>query len=244
MKALVLVSDGRHPVSGKPCLPRTEAQAARLAASVARETAALHAGPSSEMGREGLGRGLSHFHHVALAPKADPLPALVSAIRGFAPDFVLAGPRAQGGEDTGLLPYAIAHALAWPIVANAIALEEAGPDLMRIVQALPKGARRFVVVRLPALVTVHPGAPAPLPFVHGKARAGTVVSLHAEAQAVATRSELETRPYRMRPKVMARAPTSAREETKGRVLIHPEPREAAREIIAFLRGVGVLGPPA
>jgi electron transfer flavoprotein beta subunit len=243
MRALVLVSQGRHPVSGKPCLPRVEAQAARLAASVAHETAALHAGPSSETGREALGRGVSHLHHLTLAAEADPLPALVSVIRCLGPDLVLAGPRGQGGEDTGLLPYAIAHALASPIVADAVALDEAGAGLLRVVQALPRGARRFVVVRLPALVTVHPGAPAPLPFAYGKARAGKVVAIHSDAPTATRRCEFETRPYRMRPKVMAAGP-AAPGGAGGRVLVDPEPREAARAILAFLRSAGVLKPPA
>jgi hypothetical protein len=35
-----------------------------------------------------------------------------------------------------------------------------------------------------------------------------------------------------------------RDETKGRVLIHPEPRDAAREIRVFLCGLGLRKPHA
>ncbi|MFG1347376.1 electron transfer flavoprotein subunit beta [Xanthobacter autotrophicus DSM 431] len=248
MKALVLLSQGRHPVSGKPCLPRAEAQAARLATAIDPAPAGLHAGPDAETVREALGRGLHRLSHLVM--DADPSAALADAIRAAAPDVVLAGPRGQGGADTGLLPYALAHALGWPLVADAVALEAGEePGTLRITQALGKGARRRILVRLPVLVSVHAGAPAPLPFAFGRARADGV-ERHAAAAAPARPEEsMEERPYRKRPKVMALAGGTAAERlaaatgagaAKGRVLVDPDPRDAAREILAFLRAVGVV----
>jgi electron transfer flavoprotein beta subunit len=235
MKALVLLSQGLHPVSGKACLPRVEAQAVRLAAALAADAGGLHAGPSAEIVREALGRGLTHLNH--LKQDADPVPALVAALGDLKPDVVFAGPSGQGGEDTGLVPYAVAHALGWPLVAHAVGAELAGGAL-RVTQALPKGARRFVLAPFPVLVTAHRGAPPPLPFAYARARAGRVVEIAAAPAPPAAPDDSETRPYRARPKAFA---ANAAPQGKGRVLVNPDPHEAAREILAFLRKVGVGG---
>jgi electron transfer flavoprotein beta subunit len=49
------------------------------------------------------------------------------------------------------------------------------------------------------------------------------------------------RPYRARPKAMS---ANAGPQDKGRVLVNPDPQDAAREILAFLRQIGVVGPAA
>ncbi|MFG1426762.1 adenine nucleotide alpha hydrolase family protein [Roseixanthobacter glucoisosaccharinicivorans] len=248
MKALVLLSQARHPVSGKACLQRAEAQAARLAAGLDAAPHGLHAGPALGALRDGLGRGLCGLTHLVLAADADPVPALTEAIQGAAPDVVLAGPRGQGGEDTGLVPYALAHRLGWPLIPDAVALvpgDETGTAVVE--QALPRGARRRVTVRLPIVVTVHAGAPAPLPFAFARARHGDVEVRAAHGPVVVP--EGEERPYRKRPKLAAR-PTGGTAGERlaaaiggtsagGRVLVGPTPEEAAREILAFLRRIGV-----
>jgi electron transfer flavoprotein beta subunit len=250
MKTLVLVSEGRHPVSGTPCLSRGEAQAVRLATTLDPAPAGLHAGPQADAVREALGRGLAGLTHLPVGSDSDPVPALVAALRTLMPDVVLAGPRAQGGADTGLVPYAIAYALSWPLVADAVAVAADGaPGSVQIVQARSKGARQRIRVRLPVVVTVHAGAPAPLPFAFAKAREGSLVTISVDAPVATSAKDFAERPYRRRPKVMAQLRGSAAERlaavtgagaAMGRLLVHPAPRDAAREILAFLREVGVL----
>ena len=238
MKALVLLSVGRHPVSGKPGPPRAELQAARMAGELDAQAGGLHAGSLAVCLSEALGRGLTHLTHLRLDAAADPVPVLVAALRDLMPDVVLAGPRAEGGEDTGLVPYALAQALGWPMVAHAVAVEPAAGGL-RVTQALAQGARRHVLTRLPVVVTVHPAAPAPRPFAWARARAGRIVEAPAAPAPPRPPGEGETRPYRARPKAMSR---SGGPQDKGRVLVDPDPQEAAREILAFLREIGVVGP--
>ncbi len=237
MRALVLLSQGTHPVSGKACLPRFEAQAVRLAAALAADAGGLHAGPSAEIVREALGRGLTHLTH--LKHDGDPVPALVAALRDLRPDVVFAGPVGQGGEDTGLTPYAVAYALGWPLVAHAVGVEPADGAL-RVTQALPKGARRSVLAPFPLLVTAHRSAPPPLPFAYARARAGRVVEIAAAPAPLAAPDDCETRLYRARPKAFA---ATAAPKAQGRVLVNPDPHEAAREILAFLRTLGVGQAP-
>jgi electron transfer flavoprotein beta subunit len=131
-------------------------------------------------------------------------------------------------------------------------------------QALPRGARRRVRVTLPAVVTVHPAAPPPRPFAFAAVRRGRLVPVAVEAGCAAAppaaapagaELSLEERPWRRRPRLIAGTSTagSAAERLKaatevagggGRLIVDPAPDEAAREILAFLRGIGVVAPPA
>ncbi|MBH0237377.1 adenine nucleotide alpha hydrolase family protein [Methylobrevis albus] len=252
MKVLVLLSAGRHPASGRAGPVPVELAAVRLGASLGgADLAGLHAGPDADAVADALGHGLARLHLQPLAPDADPLGALEAAVRRLAPDLVLAGNRGQGGEDAGLLPYALAARLGRPIVADAVALASDGDGLVAE-QALGRGARRRVELALPAVVTVHPSAPPPLPFAFGRRRSGTIERLPAfAADAPAPAAPFEERPYRKRPKLIAKAAAgaSAADRLKaateaasggGRVLVAPDPAEAAAEILAHLRAIGVL----
>jgi len=119
-----------------------------------------------------------------------------------------------------------------------------------------RGARRRVTLRGPVLATLHPDAPAPLPFAYGQARRGAIETVAGDPDpSAAPVPALEERPYRRRPKLVKGAPSggSAAERLRaatgeaasggGRLLVRPEPDEAAREILAHLRLIGVLAPP-
>lgn len=250
MKIAVLLSEGHHPVSGRPCPVPVELQALRLAGALAGQATGFHAGLDAAAVRDALGHGLGRLVHLELPEAHDPLESLVAALEVDAPDLILAGRSGQGGEDSGLLPYVLARRLGRPIVADAVGLHAGEDGTLIVEQALPKGARRRITVRLPALVTVHPAAPAPLPFAYGAARRGTVEVQPGIAAPLAG-GAIEERAYRKRPKLIAKAAAgaSAADRLKaateaasggGRLLVDPAPEEAAREIIAFLREIGVL----
>ena len=252
MKLVVLLSVGRHPVSGKPALPRTEAQAIRIAAELG-ASIGLHVGPDAFPAEAALGHGLDRAIHLACAGGPDPIGPLVSRLAAEAADVVLAGRRGQGGEETGLAPYAVAARLGVPIVPDAVAIRPAGDGLVEVDQALPKGALRRLVVRTPLVVTVHPNAPAPLPYAFGKARRGSIERVDAAAADLAAVAPApEERPYRKRPKMMRAAGGSAADRLKAvtgeataggaKILDGPTPEDAAKEVLAFLRRVGVLAP--
>ena len=87
----------------------------------------------------------------------DPVPAVIGCLRDLAPDLVLCGMRAGGwrGERDG--PYLVAEALGHAVVGDAASLECAA-DRATVVQGLPRGRRREVSVRLPAVVLVNGAA--------------------------------------------------------------------------------------
>jgi len=262
VKLAVLVASGRHPVSDATVLARLDAQAIRLAADLARSvggrTFGFHAGPDPEALRQALGRGLTQAEHLALPEGADPVPALAARLAAMAPDLILAGRRGQGGDESGLVPYALAEALGLPLIADVVALAAGdAAGTVSLDQSLGRGVLRRVVARGPLVVTVHPDAPPPFAYAYGQARRGTLARL--ESGPVTAGGEglaLEERPYRRRPKLVKGAPTggSAAERLKaatgeagtaasGRLLVGPDPEDAAREILSHLRQIGVLAPP-
>ncbi|CAO4178152.1 electron transfer flavoprotein subunit beta [Methylorubrum extorquens] len=257
MRIVVLLSAGLHPVSGAPVLPRVEAQAIRMAAGLG-ETFGLHAGPDAAALAEALGQGLPRIEHIRIAAGDDPVPALAARLAELAPDLILAGRRSQGGEESGLVPYALARALSITLISDVVAAALEVEGDLRLDQSLGRGALRRVVVRGPVVVTCHPDAPAPLAYAYGRARRGRVEALAvAPASLPALALAVEERPYRRRPKIVKGAPAggSAAERLKaatgeggsaasGRLLVEPDPEDAAREILAYLRQIGVLAPPA
>lgn len=164
MKIAVLLSAGLHPVSGAPVLPRIEAQAIRMGAGLGEvsDLFGLHAGPDAAAVAEALGQGLPRIEHVAVAAGDDPVPALAARLAACAPDIVLAGRRSQGGEESGLVPYALARTLSLPLVSDVVAAA-AEDGALRLDQSLGRGALRRVRVQGPVVVTCHPDAPAPSP---------------------------------------------------------------------------------
>ncbi|MBS7540161.1 adenine nucleotide alpha hydrolase family protein [Ancylobacter lacus] len=250
MKITVLLSAGRHPVSARPCPPAVELQALRLASGLAADITGLHAGPSADGVADALGHGLSTLNLLTIKGDSDPLVSLAATLKATTPDLILAGRQAQGGEDSGLLPYALARELGLPILADVVRIDAGGEGLLAVEQVLPRGARRRVVLRLPALLTVHPAAPAPLPFTFAAARRGKITQLQG-VDSQPPSAAPEERPYRKRPKLIAKsaAGASAADRLKaateaaaggGRLLVNPAPAEAAREIITHLREIGVL----
>ncbi|AWN48707.1 electron transfer flavoprotein subunit beta [Methylobacterium terrae] len=271
MNIAVLLSAGRHPVSGAAVLPRLEAQAIRIAAGLG-EAYGLHAGPDAAAIADALGQGLGRIAHIALPEGVDPVPALAARLAAAAPDLVLAGRRGQGGDESGFVPYALAAALDRPLVPDVLAVARGdAAGTLRLDQSLGRGALRRVVVRGPVIATVHPDAPAPLAYAFGQARRGSIdpcglidpcgssdsLGTAGADAAAAPAVPVEERPYRRRPKLVKGAPAggSAAERLKaatgesgaaatGRLLVDPDPEEAAREILAYLRRIGVVAPPA
>ncbi|RUP21473.1 electron transfer flavoprotein subunit beta [Methylobacterium sp.] len=255
MISVVLLSAGRHPVSGATVLPRLEAQAIRLATGLG-EAVGLHAGPDAAAVADALGHGLSRIGHVPLPAEVDPVPALSACLAAMAPALILAGRRGQGGDETGMVPYALAQALDCLLIPDVVALAVGDAGDLSLDQTLGRGARRRVTLRGPVLATLHPDAPAPLPFAYGQARRGAIETVAGDPDpSAAPVPALEERPYRRRPKLVKGAPSggSAAERLRaatgeaasggGRLLVRPEPDEAAREILAHLRRIGVLAPP-
>ncbi|PTW59837.1 electron transfer flavoprotein beta subunit [Breoghania corrubedonensis] len=255
IRVAALLSIGRHPASGRARRAGLDARGLELALRMPNaEVRAFHAGdPHAASLRDYLGMGLETLNVLNVAPGCDPVPALVEALRGVGPDLIICGMRAEAGEGSGMVPYLIAEALGHAVVCDAAAIECAS-GTARVVQGLPRGRRREVVVTLPAVVLVNSAAPAARAPAFARARRGRIVPHPVEAREDAFLAACEMRPWRARPKRMA-VPSggSAQERMKalteakageGRLLVNPVPEEAARAVRdylvekRFLRGAG------
>jgi electron transfer flavoprotein beta subunit len=232
MKAIILLSAGIHPRSGASMPVPVELQAIAMAQCFGYDIIGLHAGPNSAAVADCLGHGLSRIIHLQIAEIDDPLAALAVEIGEQNPELVLAGRRGQGGADSGLLPYRLAHACGMPIAADAVALESGGA----VVQALPRGAKRRLVLRLPAVVTVHDSAPPALPFVYKQRLAGKIFEKPGVTTA-APAFPYEDHPYRRRPKLIG--DSTAQKSSNGKLMIHPTPEQAAAAILDYLEKLSI-----
>ena len=245
LRVAVLLSVGRHPASGRARRAPLDARALELALRLPHaQIHALHAGdPSQTALRDYLGMGLECLTVLAISSASDPVSVLLAHLAALAPDIILAGSHAEGGEDSGMLPYLMGQGLGHAIVADVAGVSIAD-GRASLTQALPRGRRRLVETRLPVVAIVNAAAPEPRQSAFARARRGIVESITVEAPADAFLDLCEFRPWRPRPKRM-RMPTrgsaldrlKAMTETKsgeGTLLIDPAPEDAARAIYDYL----------
>ena len=186
-----LVSAGLHPVSGEPRHCRNDSLAMtlglQLAASVGAEIKILHAGDENNLALPNyLALNAKKIDIISVASGANIVDSLATNLANT--DLILTGTRAEDGEDSGLLPYLLAAKLNIPLVANALAIKPIENGI-EILQFLPKGKRRSVTVKLPAVVVVHPLAPIELRFAFAQQVSGQIVAHTAENQSNTSNSK-------------------------------------------------------
>jgi electron transfer flavoprotein beta subunit len=253
MKIAVLVSVGRHPVSGVARYSRNDAAALCIALSLAKTQRAtldvLHAGDASNPAlQEYLALGARVVEvletHPANAEPQDAAMLLAARLRGY--DLVLTGTRAEGAFDSGMLPYRVAQALEMPLVGAAVDLN-VRDGCAQVRQFMPKGLRRRVEVRLPALIAVHPLANAAPTYAYARLREGAIRA--AESNLVAAASDDDSswtvRPSTAKPVRLAAAEkrsgharmlsATTTESRGGSVVIEGSSVEKAQVILAYLR---------
>ena len=261
MKIAVLVSVGRHPVSGTARYSRNDAAALTIALSLAKTHGAtldvLHAGdPSNPALREYLALGARTVEvlEVPTTPEwqGDAIAPLTTRLRGY--DLVLTGTRAEGAFDSGMLPYRIANALDMPLVGSAVDLT-LRDGCAEVRQFMPKGLRRRVEVQLPALIAVHPMANTAPSYAYARLREGTIRPVAADTPGspdagsprAASPDDLAwtTHPATAKPVRLAAAEkrsgharmlsATTTESRGGSVVIEGSSVEKAQVILAYLR---------
>lgn len=281
LEVVSLVSLGQHPVSGRLRRAEQDARALELCLALERQSApgavslsAWHASgskiaPGSEQDqalRGYLGMGLESLTLVAPdSLKAvdsleasdsqyvvDVWPLLVTRLKQAAPQLVVCGGQSETGEGSGLLPHLLAESLGWPLVEGIVAIESCDGAHLTALQALPRGQRRRLRVKLPALVSVDAAAPAARQSAFAQARRGELASLASgELAHDAVAEAFGVAPARKRPKRLKRIKaTSARDRFKaaaakaeggsGKRLEGVSAEEGAAEILKLLREEGVL----
>lgn len=256
----VLVSAGIHPASGRARRSQLDARAVELGLGLAGTGLnLLHAGdPANPCLREYLGMGLPSMQVLAVEPSQDPLPALLWQLEQQCPQILLAGCAAEQGEASGLLPYLVAKKLGWPLVNNIAGIRSVENGYAELLQALPRGQRRVVRVRLPFVATVDKAAPAPRQSAFAVARRGQLDVLGIPSEVVskcaAVADSVDIQPARKRPRRLAAAMDSgpksaadrfkaatAKQASSGNTVMNNQPvSEQAQAIFKLLLEEGVV----
>jgi electron transfer flavoprotein beta subunit len=147
--------------------------------------------------------GLEQLHVLEQPEGADALPALTAYLRDAGAQVVLTGSQAETGEGSGMLPFLLAESLGWPLVVGLAQVESIDAGSALVLQALPRGQRRRLKVRLPFLATVDNAAPKPRQSAYGPARRGVLQAADVEIVddellAVATLQPAKPRPKRLK----------------------------------------------
>ncbi|OXY82149.1 electron transfer flavoprotein subunit beta [Oceanimonas doudoroffii] len=248
----VLVSEGRHPVSGRARRALQDACALEVAFALGGELEVIHAGdPERPALQDYLGMGLPRMTVLRQGQDDDALSVLAPYLDERQPDLLLTGIHAEQGEGSGMLPYLLAEHLGWPLVTGIAAVESIEGDEVTLLQALPRGQRRRITARLPLVASVDEAAASPRQLAFARARRGAIT----EQLPVAPRRDAESHGWqwqdaRPRPKRLkvARAKTAAdrfKQATakaqggKGQI-IRDDPQAAAQAIYDLLVEEGVL----
>lgn len=257
LKVTALVSVGRHPVTGRARRAEYDARAVELGLSLVGDGSLrlVHAGECSSEAeaalRGYLGMGIAAVDVLHQPAGSDIVPALEAWLRDQGPRLVLCGARGETGEGSGLVPFLLAERLGWSIVCGLAAVESVDGDTMTVLQALPRGQRRRLKVRLPAVVTVDAAAQAARQSAFGPARRGELKRFDVAVAPDHAATGWTTAPARKRPKRLKIVKaTSARDRFKaaaakaegggGQVLTGVSPQEGAEAILKLLREEGVL----
>lgn len=243
----VLVSVGRHPVSGAARYSRNDAAALEIARTLAARHHAqldvIHAGDSANPAlAEYLALGAREVEVLACGDGDDAAAVLAARVQGY--DLVLTGTRAEGAYDTGMLPYRVAAALGYPLVGSAVDVSiDNGRAAVR--QFLPKGLRRRVDTALPAVVAVHPLANAQPRYAYARLRAGAVRTVRVAPGADLDGAAWTVGPIERKPVKLAAAEkrsgharmlsATTTESRGGNVVNEGSSVEKAQVILAYLR---------
>lgn len=253
LNIVALVSVGAHPTSGRPRRAEQDARAVELGLRLGGERLqVLHAGnPREEALRAYLGMGLAQIAVLEQPAQADALPALADYLAEAGAQLVLTGSQAETGEGSGMLPFLLAERLGWPLVVGLAEVEKVENGVAQVLQALPRGQRRRLRVRLPFIASVDNAAPVGRQSAFGPARRGTLKACDVEVVEDALLAEARLQPARPRPKRLKvikaktgaermKAATAKASGGGGKVLKDLSPDEGAEAIFKLLMEEGVL----
>ncbi|WP_277052746.1 electron transfer flavoprotein subunit beta [Zestomonas thermotolerans] len=253
LNIVALVSIGAHPASGRARRAEQDARAVELGLRLAgKRLRVLHAGnPQEEALRSYLGMGLDELAVLEQPAGADALPALADYLADAGAQLVLTGSQAETGEGSGMLPFLLAERLGWPLVVGLAEVEKVEDGSAQVLQALPRGQRRRLRVRLPFVASVDSAAPGARQSAFGPARRGRIEAHEVAVVEDPLLAASTLQPARPRPKRLKvikaktgaermKAATAKAAGGTGQVLKDVSPQAGAEAIFKLLLDEGVL----
>lgn len=237
-RVAVLLSVGRHPVSGRARMAPLDASALELALRLDPSPLALHVGDPSEPALAFyLGMGLREITVIGPAgPYADAVGPLCGMLQAARPRLVLTGLIAERGEGSGMLPYLVADRLGAPIVAGIADVAVEGNEAA-VLRAERGGRRRRLAVDLPAVLAVGPSGPKARQSAFARVRRGQIETVPLAVDDDAARLAWQVRPAKVLPK---RIRPGAASQGPGAPLTGLSPQEAAERLYDFLKSRGAI----
>ena len=258
LSVVSLISVGKHPQSGRERRAEQDGRAVELGMTLCRDSSSkgaltvLHAGdPEQQALRSYAGMGLKSIRVLQLDPAEDALAPLGEYLQQNSTDIVLTGVRAESGESSGMVPYQLAEKLGWPIVPRIADITAVKDGVADVLQALPRGQRRALKVRLPFVASVDNAAQEPRQSAFGPASRAVMDALSVSAETDAVRAEWSEVPARKRPKRLKvvkaktaadrfKAATAKSQGDGGKVMQNEPAAEQAQAIFDLLLEEGVL----
>lgn len=258
LKIVSLVSIGKHPTSGRARRAEQDGRAVELGMLLAEASGdkqnltVIHAGDSQEAAlRSYAGMGLSSVRVLQMCESADAIHPLSEYLYKHAPDIILTGVQAESGESSGMVPYLLGEALGWPVVPRIANIVSIKNGVAEILQALPRGQRRALSVRLPFIASVDNAAAEPRQSAFGPASRAFMDQQVSSSDVDAVRSGWSELPARKRPKRLKvikaktaadrfKAATAKPQGAGGKVMQGQSSAEQAQAIFDLLLEEGVL----
>ena len=243
LRIAVLAAIGRNPVSGTARPNPDDVVALEVARGLGTDVTLLHAGDGTEAAiGDYLAYGAMRLDAVPMPAGSEVAATLSDRLSGF--DLILTGSRSEGGEGSGLVPYLAAERLGLPIVGQALEVTVANGHA-EVTQFLPKGQRRKVRVKLPAVIAVHPMAPVTPRYAYARRVAGRIVQQLAPQPTTPSPVAWHVAPAAKKPVKFKAAETKAGHarmlsaivtEAKGGAVVNTgTPADKAQAILAYLR---------
>ena len=262
LKIVSLVSIGKHPTSGRARRAEQDGRAVELGMMLAEASGdkqnltVIHAGDFQQAGQQAAlrsyaGMGLASVRVLQMRENADAVNPLSDYLYKYAPDIILTGVQAESGESSGMLPYLLGEALGWPVVPHIANIVSIKNGVAEILQALPRGQRRALSVRLPFIASVDNAAAEPRQSAFGPASRAVMDQQLSHSDADAVRSGWSESSARKRPKRLKiikaktaadrfKAATAKPQGAGGKVMKDQSPAEQAQAIFDLLLEEGVL----
>ncbi len=258
LKIVSLISVGKHPQSGRVRRADQDSRAVELGLKLTTDNlsagslSVVHAGDPREQGlRSYAGMGLKSVRVLQLDPSADAVAPLAEHLQQSMPDIVLTGVRAESGESSGMVPYQLAEKLGWPIVPRVADIVSVEAGVAEVLQALPRGQRRSLKVRLPFIASVDTAAPEARQSAFGPASRALMDIEVVNGSVDPVRQSWEEAPARKRPKRLKvvkaktaaerfKAATAKPQGEGGKVMKNESAAEQAQAIFEMLKEEGVL----
>ncbi|WP_290702858.1 electron transfer flavoprotein subunit beta [Amphritea sp.] len=260
LKIVSLISVGKHPQSGRVRRADQDSRAVELGMKLldsgnptgGDSLVVLHAGDPKEPGLRGYaGMGLNSVQVLELDPAADAVAPLGEYLQQFAPDIVLTGVRAEGGESSGMVPYQLAEKLGWPIVPRVADIISVEAGVAEVLQALPRGQRRSLKIRLPFIASIDSAAQDARQSAYGPASRAMMDIEIVDSSTDQLRENWSEAPAKKRPKRLKvikaktaaerfKAATAKSQSEGGKVMQNESAAEQAQAIFDLLLEEGVL----